>query len=209
MLKSICYSILLFPLFSKAQVNIINRSLTDSSLNIVYIEVDNFLEIKGAKINGDINVSASQGNITKIGIHNFTLRVSPGDSIFITVEGKGRQILKKKFKCFELYDPVLRLGGIKDSAASINEILVTPFLRLFREDCFYKKQFMITSFSATFIGYDLDSLNTHATGNLLTQEQVELIKKLRSGDQIFFNGIYAVGPDSRRRKLNPFTLTIR
>ena len=103
----------------------------------------------------------------------------------------------------------MRLGGIKDSVASIQEILINPFLHLFRENCFYKKQFMITSFRATFIGYDLDSLNMNATGNLLTQEQVDQIKKLRRGDKIFFNEIYALGPDSRRRKLSPFTIIIK
>ncbi|HEY5774078.1 MAG TPA: GldM family protein, partial [Chitinophagaceae bacterium] len=97
---------------------------------------------------------------------------------------------------------------IKDSAASINEILINPFLHLFRENCFYKKEFTITSFRAMFIGYDSDSLNTYAMGNLLTQEQIDLIKKLRRSDIIYFNEIYAFGPDSRRRKLTPFIIII-
>ena len=145
MMRTFYILVLLIPNYLITQVNIFNRSLTDSSLRIVYIGVDNFLEIKGV---------------------------------------------------------------IKDSVASINEILINPFLRLFRENCFYKKQFMITSFRATFIGYDLDSLNTNAPGNLLTQEQIDQIKKLRRGDKIFFNEIYAVGPDSRRRKLTPFIIII-
>ena len=208
MLRPFVTLLLFSPISVFAQINIINRSLTDSSLKIVYAGVDNFLEIKGVKTSDDVKVSISQGDVRKIDT-TFILRVPGCESIFITVQKKGRQILKEKFRCDQLYDPVLQLGAIKDSVASISEILINPFLHLFRENCFYKKQFMITSFRATFIGYDLDSVNTKATGNLLTQEQIDHIKKLRRRDKIFFNEIYAFGPDSRRRKLNPFTITIK
>ena len=68
---------------------------------------------------------------------------------------------------------------------------------------------MITNFTAVFISQELDSLNTYAVGNLLTSEQKELIKKLKTGDKTLFDQIYALGPDSRRRKLSPFTITIK
>ena len=206
--KTLFLLLSLTPFFTFSQVNIINRSLTDSSLRIAYIGVDNFLELKGMKISDDVKVISSQGNVTKTNT-NFTLRVPFCDSIFITVQKKGRQILKEKFKCDQLYDPILQLGAIKDSVASVKEILINPFLRFFRENCFYKKQFMITNFTAVFISQELDSLNTYAVGNLLTSEQKELIKKLKTGDKTLFDQIYALGPDSRRRKLSPFTITIK
>jgi hypothetical protein len=63
--------------------------------------------------------------------------------------------------------------------------------------------------TATFISQELDSLKTYSDGNMLSTELKESIKKLRTGDKIFFDQLYALGPDSRRRKLKSFTIIIK
>jgi len=119
-------------------------------------------------------------------------------------------IFKQNFRCKKINSDITpKYAGIKDSVASVNQLLANPFLYVDLPGCYYKSNFYITSFTATFIGGDLDSLKTYAVGNLLTNEQKELIKKLNTGNKIYFDQIYSLSPDSRRRKLKSFTITIK
>ena len=194
---------------ANAQINIFNLSLSDSTKRIAYAGVENFLGIKGGKTNDNIKMFTSLGDLTKIDASNFILKVPMADSFFITVQRNGTQVLRETFKSDVLNEPTLRLGGIKDSVASIQEILINPFLHLFIPGSLYKKQFVVTGFNAIFISDDLDSLRTYSVGNLLSNEQQELTKKLKPGNKILFDQIYAFGPDSRRRKFKSFIITIR
>ena len=69
-------------------------------------------------------------------------------------------IFKKNFFCREMGDLVLRYGGLKDSIATISQLLANPFLYLGIPGSYYKHNLNITSFTATFIGNKFDSLKT-------------------------------------------------
>jgi hypothetical protein len=207
-------AVILVSVSLKAQVNIFNLSLRDSSKNIFYIGVDNIIKISGKDYNpskGRVAIAGGGGSIYKTDNGTYIIKVQVETELcHIFYRENDRLGLKKQFTCKNIESPLTgRLGGIKDSTASINNILLNPFLHIDIPGSYYNHRFFITNFSAAFIGQDFDSLKTNAVGNLLSKEQIELIKQLKPGDRIFFHDIYAVGPDSRRRKLTPFSIYIK
>src|ERR1700752_1992453 len=88
----------LLPLVSFSQVNIINRSLTDSSLTIAYIGVDNAIELTGLKNNhGTLSFSTTNGIITNVGGNRYILRPLRQGECVITFTEKNRILAKKIF----------------------------------------------------------------------------------------------------------------
>ena len=209
MLRLIQILVFLSPFSIFAQVNIINRSLTDTSLAYAYVGVDNAIELTGYKVNNSILISITRGTIMNLGQNRYVLRISiPGECV-LTFTDKGKVIAKRTFKVDELAEPRIRLAGVRDSVASVNQILVNPFLIIEIPGSYLKHRLVVTRFMATFVGQNFDSLETFAAGNIFTQEQINIIKQLHSGDRIFFSDIYFLGPDSRRRKFPPFTIIIK
>ena len=199
--------------FAFSQVNISNYSLTDSSQNIFYVGVDNLIKISGNQydyLKQSVSIKGGGAKLIPGGIGTFIVKVqTETDDCRIWINENGKVIFKKDFIVRTVRDIVVRYGGLKDSIATINQLLANPFLFIDIPESYYKHNFQVTSFTATFINQGLDSLKTYSVGNLLTTEQKELIKKLKTGDKIFFDQLYALGPDSRKRKLKSFTITIK
>ena len=203
---------LLFTFCIKAQLSISNLSLTDTSQNIFYIGVDNRIRISGERyspLNQSLSITGGGATIAGL-MGNYIIRVqNETDNCQIWIKENAKTVFKQSFFVRKVGDVVVRYGGLKDSTATVNQLLANPFLYIDIPGSYYKHNYLITSFSAIFIFRDLDSMQTLASGNLLTTEQIELIKKLIAGNKILFDQIYAVSPDGQRRKLKPFTLTIQ
>ena len=210
MLKFFLHINFLFPIFLNAQVNIVNRSLIDSSLNIAYCGVENVIELTGYKGSGKISSLATNGTLTELGQHKYVLKPSKEGDCLISFHNDRKKIITKTFRCDSLKGELkIRLARVTDTVATIHQILANPFLISEIPGSYYKSPVYITSFVATFIAVNFDSLRTEATEHLLTQEQVNIVKQLHRGDKILFQNIYFFWPDGRRRKYPPFVITIK
>lgn len=209
-------TVLLFPLFtnySSSQVQVINRSLTDSTLNYFYIGEDNALEVKWNGVNpatAGVAISDGGSTITRIDKDRYIVRVTTTtDSCHLRFYQNGNKMLVDRYyKCRYINPIVARLGDITDSIITVREILINSFVRAISPDCFYKIRFWITSFSADII-HDGETVFTTAYGSLLTQEQLKLIKTLVQGDQIYFHSMRSTGPDNRGKLLPAFRVYIK
>ena len=203
---------LLFSFSLRSQIVITNLSLTDTTQNIFYIGVDNVVKISGKEykpLNQSVVITGGGATMTGLmGDHIIKVQKETDECSMWIYENRKR-IFEKKFICRTIGDVIVRYGGLNDSIATVNQILANPFLFIDIPGSYYKHNYHITSFTAIFISHDLDSLRTFSVGNLLTDDQKELIKKLNSGDKIFFDQIYALSPDDRRRKLKPFIIIVK
>ena len=197
----------------KAQLSIFNLSLTDSTQNIFYIGVDNIIKISGKQydpVKHHTRIIGGGGTLLKKAKGVYIVKVqNETDHCQVWLSENNKSVFKQNYVVRRIGEGIVRYGGLKDSNASVNQLLANPFIFVDIPGSYYKPNINITSFAATFIGSDFDSLVTVSTGARLTTEQIETVKKLRSGNRIYFNNIYALGPDSRRRKLSPFTITIK
>ena len=191
-----------------SQINIINESLTDSSKNIFYIGVDNRISIIGLADN-TIAITGGGGAIYKTGKGQYVVRVStPTDDCKIILINGTKNIFRKSYKVRTIGELVATLSGIRDTTVSRNRVLLNPFLSIVIPNCFYQHNLQVVSFSAIFIN-NRDSITTMANGNLLSQEQINLVKEASPGSNIYFDNIRGRGPDSRTRIFHPFWIKIQ
>ena len=200
---------ILFPLFIHGQIEIYNRSLTDSTLNILYSGIENHMRLKGIGNSKNYTVSISTGETLAIDQGRFDVYGRSDSLTILTIKKNDKKIFQKTYTVRPLKKMVVRVGLIKDSIASKNEVLANPFLNALIPESFWNCKFYITSFSATFIVNRIDSLFTESKYSTFTKEQIELLKTLSSGDRIYFSEIILGCINCRSSKLPPFTLYIK
>lgn len=196
--------------FSFGQISIINLSLTDSSLDIAYVGVDNHIALKGVNRLSTLIISVTNGTIEKYASNEYLFRMQNTDTSVFSVKQNGKVIASKTFKGSTLPSPVAGLGNLKDSVVTMKQIELNPFLAIILPNCFYRNNSTILGFSAAFFNHETnDSLFTSADRNKLSPQQLKIIKELKSGDTIYFDNIRYVWPDSRTVKASPFRIYIK
>ena len=214
MLRVIQILFFLFPLSIFAQVNIINRSLSDSSLAFAYIGMDNEIEITGLKTNIAITASASNGTIIGQGQNRFLLRPERQGKCVLTFLQKEKKIAEKKFITHYVPDPMARFSNVNDSiqktgraylTINLNRLINDPTLRIYAPKCLLKNKGQILSYRITYDGAGFeDQEEILVTGSRLSEDQVKLIsKRFRNDTYMFVDKIRCVFPDGRIRKLAP------
>ncbi len=199
---------LFFTAVSQGQIDIINQSLTDSSLNYLYIGVDNRIKVKGSNSEYKLVITGGGGIHSKSGKNEYLVRVNTPTKLCSLFLLKGTQhIFQKSFEVRTLSSPIATLGGFNDTTAKTNILLGNPYISMLMPGCYFRMNYRVTAFQAIMIQHS-DSTATTGDGNMLSQEQVELIKTLRTGDKIYFDDIRVISPDGRTGKLPSFRITI-
>lgn len=188
MLRLILLSVILFPFKLPAQVNVINRSLTDSSKKIVYTGVDNRLEITGLESFKTITITTNRGSLSKSGRLIYTLRTTSEYSFFITVIKDGLTVYYEKFNSEELSEPIARIGNIKDTIGTVDDILSNPVLSVDFPGSLYRDTCKVTEFE---FRDDANDEPLRSTDNKLTEEQIKVLKKTKKKEDIIVENISA------------------
>jgi GldM C-terminal domain len=201
---------LIFSSVSHGQVNIINQSLTDSSLNFLYIGVDNRIRVTGLTDNYRIAISGGGGSIIKTEKNQYVVHVnSVTDLCELTLLKGTKSIFRKPYKVRTISTPITTVGGLKDTAIRVSLILTNPFISIVAPGCYFRLNYRVTSFEATFI-QDADSTGTTTINNdnIFSPEQIKIIKTLKPGDNIYFDNIRAIVPGNRGYKIPSFWIKI-
>ena len=215
MLRFCLHIMTLFPVFLNAQISIINRSLIDSTQNILYIGVDNILKISGKQydpVKQHTVIMGGGGTLQKKEKGVYTLRVEEEtDNCQIWVTEKNKPVFKQNYRCRIIEgNPIARLGGVRDSFATIEQIVTSPSLIVEIPGTFYKQQCKVISFALSMDCQIFEDMwHEEITGHIIPEGAISRIRKVRKGSGIFFDNIYAVSTDGRRRKLKPFMITIK
>jgi len=188
MLRLILLSVIIFPFNLPAQVNVINRSLTDSSKKIVYTGVDNRLEITGLESFKTITITTNRGSLSKSGRLIYTLRTTSEYSFFITVIKDGLTVYYEKFNSEELSEPIARIGNIKDTIGTVDDILSNPVLSVDFPGSLYRDTCKVTEFE---FRDDSNDEPLRSMDNKLTEEQIKVIKKTKKKEDIIVENISA------------------
>jgi hypothetical protein len=200
-------------------VNIVNRSLTDSSLDIAYIDVRNILELTGSKSSNNLSFSTTNGTLMNLSQNQYVLRPSKEGECLVSFSDKGKKIASKIFKVVSFSDPVKTFGSRYDSVAkdgytyfiSYENLINDPVFRITIPNCYFKDPLKIVSYRIT-----LDSLSGGetiteftVTGPEPTKEQIQIIKNYGANTFMTIDDIRAIGPDGRVRKLTPMIFNIK
>jgi hypothetical protein len=195
-------------MYLQSQVNIYNLSLTDSSLNYLYVGVENEIKTNGMTPHHAISITGKGSTITLMRQNHYIVRVAvPTDECKVTITKANKQIFQKIYKIRMLSNPIATINGLRDTTMKASILMVNPFLVAHIPGSYYHVNYSVTSFRATFIN-SIDSTLTTSTGNNLSAEQLKLVRSLESGDKIYFDGIRATCPDCRSVTLPAFWIRI-
>lgn len=202
--------LLIFSLHGFGQVEIINMAVTNPSVNVFYIGVDNRIKLKlpSNSFGYKVTVTGAASSLTKISDNEYIIRVSGKDTCLVALTRNSKIILTKKYITEFLGSPVATLNGILDTAVSTNRILLNPFLTVIIPNSHFKHGIRVLAFQAVFIIRD-DSVVTNSTDHSFSDEQIKLVKQLVTGDKVLFNSIRGSCASSRTQTLQPFWIKVQ
>lgn len=108
----------------KAQINIINQSLTDSSVNVLYIGIENRIKITGCNAPYTLAISGAGGRIAKKEKNEYTIYVvTPTKLCELILLSGTKHIFRKSYEARKGGDPVAYvIGGLKDTSVKKNTV---------------------------------------------------------------------------------------
>jgi hypothetical protein len=212
MLQSIFIHAFIFSSFvAYGQVRFNNLSSTGKDENVLYIGVDNYIEVSGLHDNtSKPSFKSTHGEITKAEDKKYLIRVNSTEPDTLKVYQNDSLRLTEVFSVKVIPHPVAQLGTSNDTVLSVAQIKLNPFLSVVLPGCAYKDNLEIISFSATIIDAIGDTtFSDEINGNRLSKTLLFAIAELHRNDKILFDDIIATCPDCRNPKLPNLLVTIK
>lgn len=206
-MKKLIFFFLLLPLFTKAQINIYNTSLLDSTKTQLYKYASNYLKVKSS--DKYTILLAAKSKVSYLGNNKFDVMPSEDGVDTIWVYSKGKLALTRVFSIDTVSEPIARVANTMDTILSVRQILTNPFLGVMLPGSNFKSNFVISSFTTIVTTQNDEEIIDKSLSNNLTPDQIKTIKNLGRGDRILFQDIIGGGPDSRRHKLPNFRIHIK
>ena len=158
-----CFLIYLFlsSLLSYGQIEIKNFSLIYPDMNLLYVGIENHIEITGIKDTTNLTLTSVTGEVLKFKSHKsneFLLKQQYTKADTLRLYQAGKLILTKIYEVKSIGYPIAQLGKITDSIATVKEILAEPILCVVIPDCYYDHRFQIISFESLII-QNYDTIN--------------------------------------------------
>jgi hypothetical protein len=200
---------LFLGLFSFGQVSITNERLTDSTLNIFYIGVDNPIKLTSKKPDHlyRVIIQGSGSAITRVGPHSFIVRATTIGTCKVTVMEGSKQVLAKEYKVDTLGPAFASLNGFYNTTITKSKLLLNPFLKIVSPGSYYELNYKIVSFSIAFIKNGDSTVRTQR-GHIFSKEQFEQSQQVKSGDELWIHDISVNDPDSRTTPMPSFRIKI-
>lgn len=200
------------PAFSSGAVEMFNLSLTDSSLNYLYMGVTNKLRVTGLENYEGLKLSLGNGTATQDTVTKniFTVSVNKFGVNMLVLYQNETEVLKKEFTNAPVNKPFGMLAENKDTIQAVLKIYPNPVVGFYIPVCDYNFQAKVVSFKVTFKRKTGYVLKTYAVnGNKLYGEHLLVLKQLEPGDKIVISDVKLSGPDTGIILIKPFTITIR
>nr|MBA2498738.1 hypothetical protein [Chitinophagaceae bacterium] len=189
-----------------------NASIALPKMNVLYIGVDNPVNIAASGGAEQLQVSISGGGGSISGSRgNYVARVnSITDECRISVSVDGKLAGAQSFRVRTIPDPVATVGGnMSGENVAAGAFKAQAGVGAYVKDFPFELQYRVTSFSVVGDTPDGDILEAVCTGNTWSPQARALINNLRPGSLITIENIRATGPDGRTRKLPSLLYNIK
>jgi gliding motility-associated protein GldM len=188
-------------------------SVSATQMNVFYIGVDNPVSISAGGVSPDqISATISNGTIARSG-NAWVVRPTTRGKAMVTVNAKLGDRMKGmgsvEYRVKDVPDPVAFIANSNGGVVNRDNLLAAGgIIPRMPADFEFNLNFVITSFKFSGISKG-DVVDIPGNGNTLTNQMREFIKGVRRGQKVFFEDIYAKGPDGKNRKLNSIVITIQ
>jgi gliding motility-associated protein GldM len=183
-----------------------NASIALDKMNVLYIGVDNPVTVAASGGGDDkvaFSISGGGGSFSKAGPGKYNVRVNTQtDDCKITVSVDGKVAGVSQFRVRTIPDPIATVGGFPSG----EEVAAGAFkaqagVGAYIKDFPFDLKYSVTQFTLSADSDDGYVDDAPCTGNTWSPKALSIIKSLKAGKLVTIDGIRAVGPDGRSRKL--------
>ena len=187
-----------------------------SYMNVVYVGINNPLIIAASNHRGDeLEVSIDNGKVAGSD-GKYMISPSKAGTAKLTISANGKIIGEKLLRALSLPDPHagvhVDLDGktvfVNKAVLTLKELFEIDDIRVELRDFLVDVEFEVVSFNMVVTDIKGITMVIKSDSNQVTEEQKNLIRRLRPSHTVFIEDIYAIGPDGLKRKLNDISLKI-
>jgi gliding motility-associated protein GldM len=193
-------------------------SLTVSAtkMNVFYMGVPNPVSISVPGVPSNrLRPSLSKGSLTSDGKGGWIATMPAGSegkvdvNVSATVDGSNKFMGKAEYRVKRLPTPTATIAATDGGVITKSKLkAATAIIPTMPQDFEFEANFEITRFTmVTFQGGDV--VPEQGRGNRLNPRMKSLIQNARRGQKIWFEDIFAKGPDGTTRRLNTIVLTVQ
>ncbi len=174
-------------------------SVSADAVKVLYIGLDNPLSVSGGNVGDEkVQVSMSNGSLTKTGAGKYIARPSSPGKATITVNADGKRS-EFEFRVKTVPDPIAKVGNSKGGVMRANEFKAQFGVRADLENFVFEGvKFNITGYTIVLNGAGFPTLQFRQVNGASFDPVRDLIEKSRPGTTITIDEIRANGPGGTR-----------
>lgn len=184
-------------------------SISPTKMNVLYMGVDNPLDIavSGAKSDADINVSIDNGTISKKGNGKYIVNVTNAGSAKVKVNAivndQNESFAPMEFRVLPIPDPSISLCGFEiTNAMSKAKLEACSGLIAQSPEFVFDVRFEVISFEFKRKQKNGNFLSVTNNGPLFNGQIINLIEQLEAKDAVVIDKIIVKDPANKKRKIN-------
>jgi gliding motility-associated protein GldM len=190
--------------------------VSPDKMNVFYIGLDNPVSVSAPGIAAEkIKVQMSSGSIKSAGAPGkYIVNVTQSGTIKVTIfgedeKGKSTQLGQSEFRCKRVPTPKAKFAG--KSGGNVPRAQLTAADKVFAalEDFDFNTTFNINHFKLYVAKPRQDAQIMETSNNMLTAPMKAALAGCTAGTKVYFDEIFATGPDGIKRPLDPIIFTIQ
>lgn len=188
-------------------------SINFTQMNILYIGVENEIEIKTTEKVTDVMIMGSEYfKVRKTSENTFYIKPEKSGTTQLTVMGKKNDEIivleTRRVRCLQIPDPIPVIGNKEGGIISKQVLLVYNVLRAEIRHSYFDIRFHIIEFTVNTYNSEGFCISNSSKSSKFTPQQKQQIKQLKRGQKLYIENIKAIGPDKTTRKLPPMVFKI-
>lgn len=113
------------------------------------------------------------------------------------------------FRVKTVPNPIAKVGGVTGGPMQKSTLMAQPGITPVMENFEFELFFKITKFTFSMYGKGKDPIDLSSSSNQITPQMKDAMARGKAGDKVYFENIYATGPDGSTRKLAPVNFVIQ
>ena len=188
--------------------------VSPDKMNVFYIGVDNPVSVSAPGTPKEkLKISLSNGAEAKGSNGSYNVTVKQSGTVTISIfgddNGKSVKLGEQLFRCKRLPTPHAKFGG--KSGGNVPRAQMTSTDRIFAalEDFEFDTKFIISHFKLYVQKPRQDPQILESSNNLLTPAMKAALSGCTPGTKVYFDEIFATGPDGIKRPIDPIIFNVQ